>query len=128
MEATMTKTLTMGLTAALIAFSALQPPAALAKDNGNGAYAHQWKGSKFRHFRTGHLGHNRGFDDRGAYKHRHLYVGDDGDGRGVHYGKRYRDRYFRIGHDAGSRGFGYWNWKKTASPFWDHKSRDRTAD
>jgi hypothetical protein len=124
----MTKTLTMGLATALMAFSALNAPGALAKDGGKGGHAHQWKGSTYRDFRIGHDGHNRGFHYWKGYKFRNFHVGYDGDGRVFHYGKFYKDRRFRIGHDGNYRGFGYWPWKKAVSPVWYRKYKERTDD
>jgi hypothetical protein len=123
----MTKTLTMGLAVALMAFSALNAPGALAKEGGRG-HAHQWKGSTYGHFRIGHDGHKRGFGYWKGYKFRNFHVGYDGDGRGFHYGKFHKDRRFRIGHDGNYRGFGDWKWKKTVSPGWYRKYKEGNRD
>jgi hypothetical protein len=128
MEAAMTKKVMMGATAALMAFSALQAPGALAKDGRGDGHSHDWKGSKYRHFRIGHDGDSRGSDHGKGYKYRHFRIGRDGDSRGSDSGKGSKYRHVHSGDDGDSRGSYFWKWRNTGSPFWYRRDRSSAGD
>jgi hypothetical protein len=123
----MVKRVIIGATAALMAVSALQAPAALAKDSRGGGRPHADKGYNYRNFHIRHDGDGRRFYDWKGYKHRNFHFGGDRDNRGFYFWKGYKNRHVQIRDDDDSRGSYYWKWKKKDASF-RHQHRSDSAD